>query len=182
MGKIHEIADFKLENFAKRYRISTIGFLVQQFYRGVHDEFKDKTTRLEKFRLYMGNYEIPMKQYRRFIENEIDVYDPDKHTMPRTKALIFEFIYTNWNKIGGENWNSDELRGQFEESVHDIDVAMDDDGFPKERGEYFEEDQYIPDQPIYMPHPLDGLFVIDHRVKRCGHSATFGGRLAVFSG
>ena len=38
---------------------------------------------------------------------------------------------------------------------------MDDDGFPEEKGEDFEEDLYIPDQPIYMPHPLDGLFVID---------------------
>ena len=48
----------------------------------------------------------------------------------------------------------------FENSVNRIDEVMDEDGDPIFESPS-EECFYLPRQPIYMPHPLDGLFVID---------------------
>ena len=81
--------------------------------------------------------------------------------MPRTKSKILEFIFTNWITLDeeGRAHYSGEKAG-FENSVNRIDEVMDEDGDPIFESPS-EEGLYLPSQSIYMPHPLDGLFVID---------------------
>ena len=145
MGKIHDIADFKLEKFNERFRISTVGFLIQQYYNAVHKEYKDKTKRLTKFIAYMGKYEIKMAQYKQFVDlhwrdssydSIIKSFETAK--VPRTRATILTYIFQHWNLN-----TSTEEKNSLESSVKNIDTYT------------------AADQGIYMPHPLDGMFVID---------------------
>ena len=145
MGKIHDIADFKLEKFNERFRISTVGFLIQQYYNAVHKEYKDKTKRLTKFVAYMGKYEIKMAQYKQFVDLHwrASSYDSiiksfETAKVPRTRATILTYIFQHWNLN-----TSTEEKNSLESSVKNIDKYT------------------AADQGIYMPHPLDGMFVID---------------------
>ena len=146
MGKIHDVASFKIDKFNERYRISTLGFLVQQFYNGVRNEFDNEKQRIEKFLAYMGKYEIPMKYYKKFVDNEVQGFHnlSDKLKLagiPRTRKLILEYIYNYWNK------DDDSL-----EEINDLEMSVQNIDETNNTGV---------DQFIYMPHPLDGLFVID---------------------
>jgi len=144
MGKIHDTAVFNRENFNSRYRISTVGFLIQQFYKAVHTEFKDENTRLDKFKEYLGKYDLTMPSYRKFIENEMDYYHPETTKMPKTRKLALEYIYENWTKDDRGNTSNKDLNMS-------VDILIEED-------EIIGVDYY---QHIYIPHPLDGLFVID---------------------
>ena len=93
----------------------------------------------------MANYEIPFIHFKKFLDSEISGFVPQKVLLagiPRTRKLILEYIYNYWNK----DFDSGEELNDLEKSVQNMEDAA---------------DSYMEDQAIYIPHPLDGLFVID---------------------
>ena len=146
MGKIHDTADFKYEKFNGCYRISTVGFLVQQYYNAVKKEVANEAKRMAKFKVYMAKYEIKMAQYKNFIDIHWgcdSAYDSpiktfEKEKIPRTRSTILEHIFANWNVRSNK-----EQKNGLEKSLENIGKFTD------------------ADQGFYMPHPLDGMFVID---------------------
>ena len=149
MGKIHDTADFKYEKFNGCYRISTVGFLVQQYYNAVKKEVANEAKRMAKFKVYMAKYEIKMAQYKNFIDTHWgcdSAYDSliktlEKEKIPRTRSTILEYIFANWNVRSNK-----EQKNGLEKSLENIGKFTD------------------ADQGFYMPHPLDGMFVIDMMV------------------